>query len=90
MRIKADKRFPLTTADVDFVVMCEEQGIDRKCYTCKSFYVCMHRDLNQCGKGLWDKYSEDTDFLNKIEKHEKSIKNLFKRINKENKEKKED
>ena len=81
-RVKHDKRFPLTTADVDFVAMCEEQGIDRVCYTCTGFYVCFKRK----SEGCVDK-TTDEKFLNNIITQEKSWERLQKKWAKENKTK---
>jgi hypothetical protein len=80
--VKPDKRFPLTTAECDFIALNEELGIDRKCYTCISFYVC-DRDLSKCGSKIWNTHKEDVEFNKKIDKHFKSLERIFKKINKE-------
>lgn len=77
MRIKADKRFPLTTADGDFVHDCEEAGISRLCYTCTGFYICHLRNPENCKDR-----TEDKDFKDKIEKHERNLQKLLKKIKK--------
>ena len=77
MRIKADKRFPLSGGDCDFVHDCEEAGIPRLCYTCTGFYICSLRKPENCNDRV-----EQKDFKDKIEKHERNMQKLLKKIKK--------